>query len=303
MTSEANKGGSNKLMIILVLLLALTNVVTAYLLFTKHQENVAIVTENTDLSVEKDALTTELNGMLAKYDSVYTENEDMQAQIAEQRERIETLLKEAEKHKNDAWIIHKLRKETNTLRDIMKSYIVTIDSLNTVNQELEVAKQQVETQLSNQKQENQELNQTNEQLSEKVKLGSKLRVLDLMAEGQRMKNGTVSRETNRARRVDKIKTCFTIDKNEVSKPGKKEVYLRIIDPSGEVLALDQSQDYMFTYNGKEGLYSRKEVVVYENEELDICLYWDVIKELEPGKYLVEVYAEDYHMGTTEFELK
>ncbi len=84
---------------------------------------------------------------------------------------------------------------------------------------------------------------------------------------------------------------------------KKKLYLRIIDPSGEVLALDQSEDYMFTYDGKEGLYSRTEEVMYDNEELDMCLYWDVTKELNEGKYIVEVYAEDYYMGATEFELK
>jgi len=291
------------LMLILLVLLLISNGVTAYLLITKHQENVEIVTQNTDLTVEKDNLTRELEDMLAQYDSVQTDNEQYKAEIAEQRAKIEEMLAEAEKHKNDAWTIHKLKKETGTLREIMKSYIVTIDSLNTVNQNLVAAKKQVETQLSTQKEENQELNKTNEQLSEKVKLGSKLRVVDLASSAQRMKSGTVSRETDRAKRVDKIKTCFTIDKNEVSKPGKKWLYLRIITPSGEVLALDQTETYMFTYDGKEGLYTRKEEVLYDNQEVDMCLYWDVTSELSEGKYIVEVYAEDYFMGSTEFTLK
>ena len=290
-------------MLVLVILLFVSNGVTAYLLITKHQENVEIVTQNTDLTVEKDNLKLELEDMLAEIDSVTTENDEQAEEIAEQRARIVEMLAEAEKHKNDAWQIHKLKKETGTLREIMKTYIMTIDSLNTVNEGLVVAKKQVETQLSEQKDENAELNNTNDALSEKVKLGSKLRVLDLVSGGQRMKSGTVSRETTRAKRVDKVKTCFTIDQNEVSKPGKKTVYLRIIDPNGGVLALDQSQDYMFTYDGKEGLYSRKEEVMYENDELDLCLYWDVTEELVEGKYIIEVYAEDYHMGTTEFLLK
>ena len=303
MSDQNKSSGNSKLMLILVILLFISNGVTAYLLITKHQENVEIVTQNTDLTVEKDNLTLELENMLAQYDSVQTDNEEYKAEIAEQRAKIEEMLAEAEKHKNDAWVIHKLKKETGTLREIMKSYIVTIDSLNTVNQNLVVAKKQVETQLDDQKVENQELNKTNEQLSEKVKLGSKLRVVDLVSSAQRMKSGTVSRETNRAKRVDKVKTCFTIDKNEVSKPGKKWIYLRIISPNGEVLALDQTESFMFTYDGKEGLYSRKAEVMYDNGELDMCLYLDVTDELTEGKYIVEVYAEDYFMGTTQFELK
>ncbi|NCG29428.1 MAG: chromosome segregation protein SMC, partial [Bacteroidetes bacterium] len=89
----------------------------------------------------------------------------------------------------------------------------------------------------------------------------------------------------------------------VIKPGKVDVFLRIIGPDGEVLAFDQTQDYMFTYDGKEGLYSRKEEIVYENDEVDLCYYWDLLKEAKAGKYLIEVYAQDYLMGTTKFELK
>lgn len=301
--AEAEKRKSNKGLIAVIFLLALTNVVTALFLFLKHEENVELVTNNTNLEVERDELTDELNAMLAKYDSVETDNAEMQAQIAEQRAEIEKLLEEAKKHKDDAWIIYKLKKEAATLRDVMKNYLHTIDSLNTVNLELIEQKSQVEGQLTEQKEQNQQLENKNEELAEKVKIGSKLKVIDMVAFGQRVKNSTVHRETNRAKRVDKIKTCFTIDKNEVTKPGKKDIYLRIIAPSGKVLAYDQTKDYMFTYDGKEGLYTRKEEIIYENEEMDLCLYWDVDSEPEEGRYIVEIYAEDYYMGNTTFELK
>lgn len=298
-----NKEKSNRGLIIIIVLLALTNAATLVLFYLERQEKVEIITQNTDLTTEKNALTLELQDMLARYDSVETDNTDMLAQIEEQRAQIEELLKEAEKHKDDAWIIHKLRKEAKTLREVMKDYLVTIDSLNTANQELIAQKAEVETKLTQQKTENKELSNKNEELAEKVKIGSKLRVVDLVSFGQRVKNNTVHRETNRAKRVDKIKTCFTIDRNEVTKPGKKDIYLRVVGPDGEVLAYDQNEKYMFTYDGKEGLYTRKEEIMYENEETDMCLYWDLLKEAQEGTYIVEVYAEDYFMGTTSFELK
>jgi len=294
---------NNRGLIILVILLLISNLATIFLFYNERQENIELITSNTDLTTEKAALTDELQAMLARYDSVSTDNAEMLAQIEEQKAEIEKLIKEAEKHKDDAWIIHKLRKEAKTLRDVMKNYLVTIDSLNTANQELIKEKAVVETKLSDQKQQNKELSNENEELAEKVKIGSRLKVVDLVSIGQRVKNSTVHRETDRAKRVDKIKTCFTIDKNEVTKPGKKTIYLRIVGPDGEVLAFDQSKDYMFTYDGKEGLYSRKEEIIYENEEMDLCLYWDLQKVALEGKYLVELYAEDYLMGTTSFELK
>ena len=105
-------------MLILLILLGLSNAATLYLLYSERQVNVELVTQNTDLGVEKDKLTIELQDMLSKYDSVDTENEEMNAQIAEQKAEIERLLEEAEKHKDDAWAIYKLRKEATTLRKI-----------------------------------------------------------------------------------------------------------------------------------------------------------------------------------------
>ncbi|MBT3646918.1 MAG: hypothetical protein HN542_01615 [Flavobacteriales bacterium] len=303
MSESEKKQKKSPLMLILLILLGLSNAATLYLLYSERQVNVELVTQNTDLGVEKDKLTIELQDMLSKYDSVDTENEEMNAQIAEQKAEIERLLEEAEKHKDDAWAIYKLRKEATTLRSVMKNYLVTIDSLNTVNQNLVQEKAQVQTQLAGQKQKNEELNEENEELAQKVKIGSKLKAVDLVSQGQRVKSNNIHRETDRAKRTDKIKTCFTIDKNEVIKPGKVDVFLRIIGPDGEVLAFDQTQDYMFTYDGKEGLYSRKEEIVYENDEVDLCYYWDLLKEAKAGKYLIEVYAQDYLMGTTKFELK
>jgi len=296
MSESEKKQKKSPLMLILLILLGLSNAATLYLLYSERQVNVELVTQNTDLGVEKDKLTIELQDMLSKYDSVDTENEEMNAQIAEQKAEIERLLEEAEKHKDDAWAIYKLRKEATTLRSVMKNYLVTIDSLNTVNQNLVQEKAQVQTQLAGQKQKNEELNEENEELAQKVKIGSKLKAVDLVSQGQRVKSNNIHRETDRAKRTDKIKTCFTIDKNEVIKPGKVDVFLRIIGPDGEVLAFDQTQDYMFTY-------SRKEEIVYENDEVDLCYYWDLLKEAKAGKYLIEVYAQDYLMGTTKFELK
>ena len=298
-----NQDKKRRNLTVLVVMLLITNIATLFLFYNERQENVQLVTDNTDLTTEKSNLTRELEDMLARYDSVSTDNVEMLAQIAEQREQIKKMLKEAEKHKDDAWVIYKLRKEASTLRDVMKNYLVTIDSLNTANQELIVQKAEVETKLNKQKEQNTELSDKNDKLAEKVKLGSKLKAVDLVSFGQRVKNSTVHRETDRAKRTDKIKTCFTIDKNEVTKPGKKIIYLRIVGPDGEVLSYDQSKEYMFTYDGKEGLYSRKEEIMYEGEEMDMCLYWDMLEEALEGKYIVEMYAEDYLMGTTSFELK
>ncbi|HWY33750.1 MAG TPA: hypothetical protein VNX68_03840, partial [Nitrosopumilaceae archaeon] len=90
--------------------------------------------------VERDNVKNELLSLKEEYETLHTRDKKLQAEIDEKKLQIEQLLKEAEKHKGDAYVIAKLRKETETLRQIMKGYIHTIDSLNTLNQHLIVEK-------------------------------------------------------------------------------------------------------------------------------------------------------------------
>src|SRR2546430_1581653 len=101
--------------------------------------------------VEKDNLGIELKQLKSEYDNLKTNNAGLQAQIDEKKSEIELLIKEAEKHKGDKYIIAKLRKETETLRLIMQGYVHTIDSLNTLNQKLVVEKKDVLKKLDEEK--------------------------------------------------------------------------------------------------------------------------------------------------------
>jgi FtsZ-binding cell division protein ZapB len=305
---ESNQKSENKkinVWMIFAILLLLSNIVTIY--FLNEKQNVVEFYEekNTGLENEKSALQDELSEMLAQYEGMETENLEMKTQIEEQQEKIKELLKKVEKHKDDAYIISKLKKETELLRNIMKGYLVTIDSLNTANQTLIAEKIQINKQLSTQKESNKLLQQENTSLAEKVKIGSRINTKNMIAIGQRVKGNNVHRETNRADRADKLRCCFTLEANEIAKAGDKKVYLRIINPEGIVLADEQAENNMFEYNGVRGLFSTVKDIYYENREIDICMYW-LVKEnevLKPGKYLIEAYTDGLDIGTTELILK
>jgi hypothetical protein len=121
--------------------------------------------------------------------------------------------------------------------------------------------------------------------------------------GQRVKRNNIHKETNRASSTEKIKACFTIDDNEVTEPGKKMVYLRIMTPEGTVLAERSDNSNTFLQDGMKVLYSVKKEVNYENQELDLCMYWDVVNMLSPGEYFIKAYVEGYEIGSTSLVLK
>lgn len=288
---------------ILILLLIIVSAFGAYMTYSNQQ----LKKELTDLGYlkeevedEKNRVIDELEIMTSQYDSMAVTNDSMNVELMEQRAKVEELIAQA---KNNKWTIYKLRKEAGTLREIMKGYVKTIDSLNTLNVELRAENAQVTRKLSETESKNTELRDMNEELNQKVKLGAKLKALDMVAYGQRVKSNGVHRETNRAEKVEKIKVCFTLDKNEIAEKGDKPIYVRITMPNGKVLAERSDDSNMFDFGGTRGLYSIKKVVLYEQVELDLCMYWEQRVSLMEGEYLVEAYADGMKIGFAYFTLK
>ncbi|MGZ3900941.1 MAG: hypothetical protein ACXVNQ_10855, partial [Bacteroidia bacterium] len=118
---------------IIISLLMVTNGITVWLLMQEKSKVVdqKVITET--IIVERDNVKLDLVNLKKDYENLKVNDALMQKDINEKKQRIEELIKEAEKHKGDAYIIAKLRKETETLREIMKGYVRTIDSLNTLN--------------------------------------------------------------------------------------------------------------------------------------------------------------------------
>jgi predicted nuclease with TOPRIM domain len=303
METKDNKASSNeKLYMALAGIFFLSTVVLGYMLFQEKETVQLYSQENAQLDTEKQAVENELQDMLMEYEAMETENVEMQAEINEQKAKIEDLIKKA---KDNNWTISKLKKEAESLREIMKGFVETIDSLNTANQELIAKNIQVNKQLQNKEDEVSELSKQKKELAGKVAIGSKIEAMDITATAQRLKKNEVARETTRANRAEQIKCCFTMNDNPIAKSGRKSVHLRIIDPTGKVLAEADNKENMFKFEGVEGLFSAEYEIIYENDELDVCMFWEKkVEEMElaAGIYLVEIYIDDYLAGKTKIEL-
>ena len=119
-----------------IILLMITNILTLWLWQTSEREIVREKIITKEVQGEKVNLQEDLLELRDEYANLQTSDKLMQADIDAKRLRIEELMKEAEKHKGDAYIIKKLREETKTLRQIMIGYVHTIDSLGTLNKNL-----------------------------------------------------------------------------------------------------------------------------------------------------------------------
>lgn len=300
--TPANNSSDRKFKIIIALL-AVTCVVLGVLLYNSGREigiqgSEILQLENTALTLKSD-----LQDMLIQYDTLTVNNEQMQNEIMGQREQIAELLKQVDKHKDDAWIIHKLKKEASTLRQVMKGYLVTIDSLNTLNVYLREDNELLANELTKVTSQKDELATKTADLEGIITKGSVLPAMNLLAEAIRVRGSGKQVETNRADKAEMIKLCCKIGENKIAKHGKKELYLRIISPDGEVLDDGSGSPKTFQFDKVSGKYSVKRDIDYAGEPQDVCVYYTVNSSLSTGQYIVELYEAESKIGVARFDLK
>lgn len=290
---------NNRVLLILVALLLL---ICAYLGYQVYQGNQAIEQgeiELEEVSTNRDQVKLELEKMMFSYDTLTTENTYLMAEMAAQRTQIEDLLTRV---KDRNWSISKLKKETNTLRDIMKGYIVTIDSLNQLNDSLRFENEGLQQNIAEVQGRNQELTQRQENMENMIATGQILQATAIIPSAIRLTISGSQKETNRANKADMIKTCFTLMENKIAKPGNRELYVRIIGPDGKALPTKDGAA-KFAFAGGEDYYSVSRPVDYNNAQMEVCVFYDVQNELEKGDYTLFLYEGQNQIGATSLALR
>lgn len=273
----------------------------------QEKDELNTILKNTGIIAEADnqALKENLTAMLQEYDMLESANVEMNDSIAAQKVKIQELLAEVEdlnnQKKKDWGKIYKLKKETETLRDIMKGYIHTIDSLNTLNIGLQNTIVEKDKQITNISEDLTNVKDKNEQLSNTVAKGSVLQTTGLTAYAIKIKGGGSQKETSRANRTDMFKACFTVIENKIAKAETKTLYMRILEPSSEELVGESP--VFFNMSGKEGKACIARDINYQNQNTDVCIYYELDKEVVEGTYIVEIYCEGHKIGSTSFALK
>ncbi|MBK7132168.1 MAG: hypothetical protein IPH69_04880 [Bacteroidales bacterium] len=277
-------------------LIAITIILTGALIFliTMYfsQKNSMIEME-TVLTQEKDSLANELRHMVNAYDTLKTNNDSLNAGLEKERERIVKLLSI---NASNVQLIKKYKGEITTMREIMKSYIVQIDSLNTRNKILVAENTEIRQQITQVRSTNTELSKVKEELNTKVEIASVIQAKDIVAVSLNKNR----KETTRINLLDKLRICFTLRENPLAKAGVKQVYMRVLRPDSLVVAT--SPDNLFSYKGNNIIYSAAREVDYMNQDIEMCIFLDNTGDFIIGNYSVELYLDDSIIGRTNFML-
>lgn len=292
-----NKSNPGVLYGILGLLVVILAVALYMLLDTRKNLNVvsADLAEKTEFfRMEKDSLEGELRNIYFRYDTLETNNVELQADMQMQKEKIEKLIAI---QKDDAYKIRMYRKEMETLRSVLRSYIVQIDSLNLQNQELLAQNKQLQNTSRRLSSEKEQLEKDKTQLEEIKNLATSLQVSDIRL----VLLSKRDKETSRIRTATKVRVDFTIRANKVATAGEKAIYMRIIRPDKVVLGSPELE--MIALGEEQIPASASRIITYENTDLPVSIFWTNDGEIVPGEHIVELYAEGELIGNASFILK
>jgi FtsZ-binding cell division protein ZapB len=265
----------------------------------------SVVLQQGELEAEKDNLTGELQEMLEEYDKLETENEVLSEEMLAQKEEISNLLDQIEKNKNDTRLMYKYKKEVGSLRTIMVGYVVTIDSLNTLNQNLSEENFHIRGELGTVRNSYNTLNSEKSKLEDRISRGATLTAFNIEAGGIRIRTNGRQATTWRSGRTEMVRACFTLDENKVTEPGDKDIYLRVINPDGTVLLEEggNEENHAFVAEKEKMVFSAMRTINYQNAKTDACVYCEINKDLPAGDYKVELYEAKKLIGVSSFKLR
>ena len=289
---EKKKSGKAGLVIAILAIVLLAGAVVY--LFKDGQDKGREIEEMTQLfEIEKEEMENEYSGFAVQYDELqrHLSNDSLIRQLDKEKQRTQQLLEELRQTKaTNAAEITRLKKELATVREVMRTYIIQIDSLDQINKQLAKENTRVRQQYQEQTKVVAQLTVDKEKAEEKVALASQLDAAAITVTPRNKR----SKEEHKVKNVTQFMVNFTIVKNITVKTGEKIVYLRITKPDGEPLVKDAGNT--FQYENVTLEYSAKKYIEYTGEQQEVTMYWDVEEYLSAGTYTAYLFVDGVMIG-------
>ncbi len=327
--SKGKKKSNNRLIILLLLLMFPTGIflgtwIAPYLSGT-NSESVLIEEKELDIDEIKTqsdslyrALQAELDFYKNQTDSLYPEINQREEELEKQYTRLQGLIQQAQKDKSSTADVKKkmdeLRGELTSMRAFVDSQTLNLAEMRRENAKLIAEKKELGQKYEEEKhikekleKEFKHLKVENEELASKVDKASVLQVINVKAIGARLSSKGVDKEIDIAKKVEFMKVCFDVVRNEVTRQGVNKFYVTITDPTGWPIIAESrgSGKIANVETGGEEFFTTMKSFNYNPDFKELCITWsqDPKKPFEKGVYQVELFNQGYKVGKTTVTLK
>lgn len=245
--------------------------------------------------LDKKEMENEYQQFADQYSEMKTSinNDSIVAQLTKEQLRTQELLKELKEVKsNDAREITRLKKELATCRAVIRSYILEIDSLNRMNQNLRAENTTIRGQYEEANRQIEGLNTEKASLSEKVAMAAQLdaagiNMVALTDKGKTSKN---------LKKTRNFQVSFSIAKNVTANAGNKTIYVQVKTPTNTTLGASGS----VAYENRNIQYTAKKSIEYTGQETPVSVYCNASETLMAGIYKVSIFCDGSLIGSKSF---
>ncbi|MFD1257251.1 hypothetical protein ACFQ3S_10625 [Mucilaginibacter terrae] len=300
-SEQTSKKNSNVIYFLIIVVVALLGT-DVYLYMQKKKDVAKIVNQSED---EKHRLQTELDSLEAQIEQVNTGKAkltaEMQSRTDSLQNKIMVLKRALAKGQLSVAELKKAQEDIKQLRYFVTKYTADIEELRQMNASLTTERDTLKNQVATVSQKATTLEQQNQELNSKVKVASALKMGAAQVVAYKIKGSGKEVDVDRAGPAKKIKVNFTIASNAVAEKGMHDIYMRMIDPAGNLMVLGDSG--VFTADGQELQFTYKTAIDYQDDGTTYTIDWLNPNKFVKGTYTVLLYADGYTMGKTEFKLK
>lgn len=299
-SGQTPKKNSNVIYFLIAVVVALLGT-DIYLYTQKNKSDVIIVSQND----EKSKLTTELDSLEAQVEQVNAGKTKLSAQMQAKNDSLQSKIKvlRTELAKGTLTkdeLVH-AQEDVKQLRYFVTKYTADIDSLQRQNASLTTERDTLKTNLATVKQKADTLSKQNQDLNAKVQVASALKSAELGVAVYKIKGSGKEVEVTRASPAKKIKISFTVAGNAVAIKGPHDIFIRVIDPTGNLIT--QGDSGPFTSDNQQLQYTYKTSIDFKDDGVAYVIDWLNPSPFQKGTYTVILYADGYTMGKTSFSLK
>ncbi|WP_299366047.1 hypothetical protein [Winogradskyella sp.] len=253
------------------------------------------------LKQEKFLIEKELSEMLTSYDELSQDYDLMASQLQEAKLETKTALDSLRLLKSDLSIITRFKNQLSVLKTKSKVLLATVDSLNSANLRLQKEKRLAMNTIEKNTLAINALEEANDSLNKTIDIASVLKANSVEVNTFKI-NNSKKKATLRARRVNAMDVCIYLTENPLTEKGKKEIYIQIVSPDNNIIA-DKGEVF---FSNTSLIYSKKEIIDFNNKDLNICTTVATYKEdrpLKKGTYFINVFHENRKLGSTSIQLK
>jgi CHASE3 domain sensor protein len=319
MSSAQSKQNFTAIAITLIIFLLGLNAYQWYVNSKLSASNENQQIEMAELQNIQEELDQDFQAALESLEKMKSDNVQLNTLIDSQKNELKA---QKDKINNLIWSkkeLDKARNEIKLLNANVARYIADIQQLtadnqaltesnNTLNLRIEEeikAKEEVITARNTLSQEKENLSKANAALGTKVDMANAIKINFMEVKGYEIRDNGKLKEKSKAKDIEMLRVCFLTETNMVTPAGQKKFYIRIINPTGETISMEDRGSGVLTnkLDNSQIRYTTSGEVTYKNEDTNACIDWTLSDKLVKGDYKIEMYNNGFLVGKGQFKLK